>query len=73
MTLLARRPPLPEPAEFRVPVPDVEPVPTDGGGGTMLDAPSEEPGYFPEDDPVPPEDAFVPVTEGGGGMTFDGA
>src|SRR6202162_2607540 len=36
MTLLARRSPFPEPPEFLAPVPDVEPVPMEGGGGTMF-------------------------------------
>jgi hypothetical protein len=72
ITLLARRVPLPEPAEFLAP--EVDPVLTDGGGGTMfwLDAPRDEPGYFLDVDPAP-ADAFVPETEGGGGMTLDAA
>src|SRR5580658_10130634 len=70
MTLLARRVPLPEPLEFLVP--EVDPVLTDGGGGTMFwwEALREEPGYFLDGDPAP-ADVFVPETEGGGGMTLD--
>jgi hypothetical protein len=71
--LLARRPPLAEALELLVPVPEAEPGPTDGGGGTMLDE-----FRFDElargkflDDPFAPEVAFDPETDGGGGITLD--
>ena len=46
MTVLAKRPPLPDPPEF--PEPDVEPWPvsepvTDGGGGITFVAPRDAP------------------------------
>jgi hypothetical protein len=72
MTLPARRVPLPEAPEFLDPEPEVEPVPMDGGGGTTFDAPADaEPEYCLEEDPLPPEDALVPDTEGGGGITLE--
>ena len=75
MTLLARRPPFPEPPEFLAPVPEAEPVPMEGGGGTMFAswfAPaSEVPANVLEGDPLPPDPALVPDTEGGGGITLE--
>ena len=74
ITLLARRPPFPEPAEFLAPLPELEPVPMEGGGGTMFaswfEPASDVPGNFLEDDPVPADPALVPDTEGGGGITL---
>jgi len=66
--LLASKPPLPEPPEFREAVPEVEPVPapeTDGGGGMTFDPPREEPCCRPE--PERPE----PEAAGGGGITLE--
>jgi hypothetical protein len=75
MTLLARRPAFPEPPEFLAPVPEAEPVPMEGGGGTMFAswfAPaSEVPANVLEGDPLPPDPALVPDTEGGGGITLE--
>lgn len=74
ITLLARKPPLAEPLEFLDPVPDEEPVPMDGGGGTTFDELMEEAGKVLEEllpeDPFP-EVVFDPATDGGGGITFD--
>jgi hypothetical protein len=72
ITLLARRPPFPEPPEFLA-VPELDPVPMEGGGGTMFaswfEPASDVPGNFLEDDPVPADPALVPDTEGGGAIT----
>jgi len=70
--LLARRPPLAEALELLIPVPEAEPMLTDGGGGTTF-------GEFRFDGLAPgnswtsvcAEVACDPETDGGGGITVD--
>jgi len=71
--LLARKASVSGSAGTLIPVPEAEPMLTDGGGGTTFGEfrfDGLAPGKF-LDDPFAPEVACDPETDGGGGITVD--